>query len=319
MSDPKQTLSTAEVVESGLDDWRQLLGVIRARYRTGDFATGLALVDRVGALAEAADHHPDITLTYPEVVISMSSHDVDGITSRDIDLAREISAVARELGVTADVAGLTQLDIGLDTDDGSTHGAYYAALLGSDLKDGEPVDPSGQVPTIWWQTPGDADPGDPTLPPPPVEQRWHSTWVPTTTSSVGSRPCSTRVDGSSATRPPLLLGRRGHRRQPLLHLHLDRALRLPFEAPASHLRATPTRPCPRRADGRNPGAAPAGPCEEGMRPIRQSSLQHVRYDVRGPILAEAQRLEAEGHKVLKLNIGNTAPSASRRRRRSSPT
>ncbi|OAB87445.1 aminotransferase [Janibacter melonis] len=45
-----------------------------------------------------------------------------------------------------------------------------------------------------------------------------------------------------------------------------------------------------------------------MRPIRQSlKLQHVRYDVRGPILAEAQRLEAEGHKVLKLNIGNTAP------------
>ncbi|GAA1256194.1 pyridoxal phosphate-dependent aminotransferase [Janibacter melonis] len=52
-----------------------------------------------------------------------------------------------------------------------------------------------------------------------------------------------------------------------------------------------------------------GPCEDaGMRPIRQSlKLQHVRYDVRGPILAEAQRLEAEGHKVLKLNIGNTAP------------
>ena len=45
-----------------------------------------------------------------------------------------------------------------------------------------------------------------------------------------------------------------------------------------------------------------------MRPIRQSNkLQHVRYDVRGPILTEAQRLEAEGHKILKLNIGNPAP------------
>lgn len=45
-----------------------------------------------------------------------------------------------------------------------------------------------------------------------------------------------------------------------------------------------------------------------MRAIRQSKkLQNVRYDVRGPILAEAQRLEAEGHKILKLNIGNTAP------------
>jgi alanine-synthesizing transaminase len=45
-----------------------------------------------------------------------------------------------------------------------------------------------------------------------------------------------------------------------------------------------------------------------MRRITQSlKLQHVRYDVRGPILVEAQRLEAEGHKILKLNIGNPAP------------
>ena len=44
------------------------------------------------------------------------------------------------------------------------------------------------------------------------------------------------------------------------------------------------------------------------RPIVQSRKLHkVRYDVRGPILVEAQRLEAEGHKILKLNIGNTAP------------
>ena len=45
-----------------------------------------------------------------------------------------------------------------------------------------------------------------------------------------------------------------------------------------------------------------------MRQIRQSKkLQGVRYDVRGPILVEAQRLESEGHRILKLNIGNTAP------------
>ncbi len=45
-----------------------------------------------------------------------------------------------------------------------------------------------------------------------------------------------------------------------------------------------------------------------MRRIVQSQkLQHVRYDVRGPILVEAHRLEAEGHRILKLNIGNPAP------------
>jgi alanine-synthesizing transaminase len=41
--------------------------------------------------------------------------------------------------------------------------------------------------------------------------------------------------------------------------------------------------------------------------VQSRKLQHVRYDVRGPILVEAQRLEAEGHKILKLNIGNPAP------------
>jgi alanine-synthesizing transaminase len=45
-----------------------------------------------------------------------------------------------------------------------------------------------------------------------------------------------------------------------------------------------------------------------VRPIVQSQkLRGVRYDVRGPILLEAHRLEAEGHRILKLNIGNTAP------------
>ena len=45
-----------------------------------------------------------------------------------------------------------------------------------------------------------------------------------------------------------------------------------------------------------------------VREIKQSrKLKSVRYDVRGPILEEAYRLEAEGHKVLKLNVGNPAP------------
>ena len=63
-------------------------------------------------------------------------------------------------------------------------------------------------------------------------------------------------------------------------------------------------------DGVNPVATPdRGKAESGlMRQVRQSSkLQNVRYDVRGPILVEAQRLEAEGHRILKLNIGNPAP------------
>ena len=69
------------------------------------------------------------------------------------------------------------------------------------------------------------------------------------------------------------------------------------------------RPAYRHVTGHTFPARAGVRCEDGaVRPILQSSkLESVRYDVRGPILEEAHRLEAEGHKVMKLNIGNPAP------------
>ncbi|MGN6131791.1 MAG: 4a-hydroxytetrahydrobiopterin dehydratase [Nocardioidaceae bacterium] len=177
MTDPRERLSATQVREADLGDWRQILGRIKARFRTGDFATGLALVNRIGEAAEAADHHPDVVLTYGEVIVTLSSHDVRGITSRDLDLARQVSRAAADLGVGADVSGLTQLELGLDTALGDRLAPFYAALLGGEVVEGEPVDASGQVPTVWWQEPD----GDETwaLPDQPFEQRWHfDVWVP---------------------------------------------------------------------------------------------------------------------------------------------
>ena len=48
----------------------------------------------IGAATEAANHHPDIQLTYSDVTARLASHDVRGITSRDLDLARLISSHA---------------------------------------------------------------------------------------------------------------------------------------------------------------------------------------------------------------------------------
>ena len=87
-------LSHDQILDAGVDDWRKVLNRLRARFRTGDFATGVALVDKIGAAADEANHHPDVSLTYPEVIVTLSSHDVGGITSRDIDLARRISGFA---------------------------------------------------------------------------------------------------------------------------------------------------------------------------------------------------------------------------------
>lgn len=178
MGDAQLRLDARQVSQAGLADWRQILDRVKARFRTGDFATGVALVNRIAEAAEAAGHHPDVSLTYSEVIVTLTSHDVGGITTRDVDLARVISTHAAALGAVADVAGLSQLELGLDTASGPQLAPFYAALLGSTTRQDEVVDPSGQVPTLWWQRPTDDDEG-PALPDQQVEQRWHlDVWVP---------------------------------------------------------------------------------------------------------------------------------------------
>lgn len=99
MTDKKRTLTDDEIADAGLDGWTQEGEILSAEFDTGSFATGLALVNRIGDSAEAADHHPDIALTYPSVSVHITSHDVGGLTSRDVDMARTITDHARALGV----------------------------------------------------------------------------------------------------------------------------------------------------------------------------------------------------------------------------
>jgi 4a-hydroxytetrahydrobiopterin dehydratase len=63
-------------------------------YTTASFAAALDLVNRVGELAEAAGHHPDITINYNRVMFSLSTHDEGGITQKDLDLASQIEGSA---------------------------------------------------------------------------------------------------------------------------------------------------------------------------------------------------------------------------------
>ncbi|HZK05221.1 MAG TPA: 4a-hydroxytetrahydrobiopterin dehydratase [Actinomycetaceae bacterium] len=95
-------LTAQQLLDAGLSDWRQLSQALHARFATGDYAKGAALVAAVAEAADKANHHPDVTLTYPHVDITTRSHDVGGITVRDIDLAREISRIAAEQGVVAE-------------------------------------------------------------------------------------------------------------------------------------------------------------------------------------------------------------------------
>ncbi|MCR8670795.1 4a-hydroxytetrahydrobiopterin dehydratase [Agrococcus sp. HG114] len=99
MSDPKAPLSETEIDEAGLAGWRRSGDALVARFRSKTFAAGLELVNRIGAAAEAANHHPDVTLTYGAVEVRLSSHDVGAITIRDVRLAREISDQADSMRI----------------------------------------------------------------------------------------------------------------------------------------------------------------------------------------------------------------------------
>ena len=178
MTDRLELLTATHAHEAALKDWWQILGRIKARFRTGDFATGLSLVNKIGEAVEAANHHPDVLLTWADVIVTLSSHDVRGIARRNVDLARRISCLAADLGIDADVSGLTQLELGLDTSLGPQIAPFYAALLGGRVDQGEAIDPSRRTPTVWWQDRGQID-AEFGLPERPIEQRWHfDVWVP---------------------------------------------------------------------------------------------------------------------------------------------
>lgn len=166
-------LTLADVLAADLPDWRMIRNALYATFRTGDFAAGLALVQQIAAAAEAANHHPDLTLTYPQVDLKLNSHDVGGVTDRDLRLARTISDLAKQAGHAADT-GQTVVEYGLDTHDSGPLARFWAAVLDGEAT-GEADDVSIvsglHVPDVWFQ------PSDRLPEPPP--QRWHpDVWVP---------------------------------------------------------------------------------------------------------------------------------------------
>ena len=60
----------------------------------GDFAEAFGFMSRVAILAEKADHHPEWCNVYNRVEITLTTHDADGLSQRDVALARQIDAAA---------------------------------------------------------------------------------------------------------------------------------------------------------------------------------------------------------------------------------
>ena len=79
-----------------LDGWEVVRGHhLHKVSRFADFAGALAFVNRVGAVAEAQQHHPDLLLAWGKVEVTIWTHKIDGLTESDFVLAAKIDALQR--------------------------------------------------------------------------------------------------------------------------------------------------------------------------------------------------------------------------------
>ena len=78
---------------SQLPDWSLDGKVITCTRTFKDFITAVAFVNHLVDPAEAAGHHPDLSISYNKVVIKLSTHDAGGLTEKDFALAKTISAI----------------------------------------------------------------------------------------------------------------------------------------------------------------------------------------------------------------------------------
>lgn len=80
-------------VAAELPMWTFEEGTLRRRVRTSGWKATMMVVNVVGHLAEAAWHHPDLTVSYAFVVIKLMTHSARGITEKDFELAHKIEEV----------------------------------------------------------------------------------------------------------------------------------------------------------------------------------------------------------------------------------
>jgi 4a-hydroxytetrahydrobiopterin dehydratase len=167
-----QKLTGQQIADLDLRSWANLAGRLQTRIRTGDFATGLTVLNAIGAAAEDQNHHPDLDLRYSRIDVRLRSHDVGGLTDRDIRLAHAIEDIAAAAGVELDRSGLSRFELGLDSPDGHRLAPFWAAVLQSEHLFGDDYDDVADafdvLPLIWFQPSGSEE----------TRQRWHpDVWV----------------------------------------------------------------------------------------------------------------------------------------------
>jgi len=140
----------------GVEDWRVLGEGACAYFRTESFAAGARLVHAIGQLAGLEDHHPDVDLRDAGVTVRLITitDDYCGMSQRDVEVARQISAVARDLSAPADPSAVQTVQVTIDALVGPEVKPFWRAVLGyQDRADSSEdlIDPRGRGPSFWFQ------------------------------------------------------------------------------------------------------------------------------------------------------------------------
>ncbi|MGD9672636.1 MAG: 4a-hydroxytetrahydrobiopterin dehydratase [Candidatus Nitrosocosmicus sp.] len=73
-----------------LENWKKKDKKLEKNFKFRDFVEAFSFITKIALIAEKMDHHPDIKLSYNSVDIELTTHDINGISSNDITLARKI-------------------------------------------------------------------------------------------------------------------------------------------------------------------------------------------------------------------------------------
>jgi len=76
-----------------MEDWKVENNILSRRFEFANFAESLEFINKVGAIAEKHDHHPDILFGWGYAEINLTTHDRGGITAFDFAVAKEIEAI----------------------------------------------------------------------------------------------------------------------------------------------------------------------------------------------------------------------------------
>lgn len=143
----------------GVEDWRVLGDAVYAFFRTDSFATGARLVQAIAELPHIdEDYQPDVDLRHEGVTVRLTTitvgHFFCGHSARGVEIARQISTAARELGIPADPTRAQHIQVSIDALVIPDVMPFWREALGYEFRrdtDEDAVDPRGRGPSFWFQ------------------------------------------------------------------------------------------------------------------------------------------------------------------------